>query len=157
MLFKKELTKKYINLLLSYCKPNLKCLFVLHPVTETFLKSQDLLEQIENNPNIITIPKIPYAAFMKILLKCEFIATDGGGNQQEAYYLGKPCILLRKYTEQIEGLHSNAVLAKDDPKIVKDFLENYKSKASKRIILETPPSKIIVDTILATLNEKKYQ
>lgn len=148
MIFKKELTKKYINLLLSNCNPNLKCVFVLHPVTETFLRSQNMLEEIKKNPNIITIPKIPYTQFMKILLKSEFIATDGGGNQQEAYYLGKPCILLRKYTEQIEGLYSNAVLARDDLNIVKDFLANYKSKNSKRITLNTPPSKIIVDTIL---------
>ncbi len=149
MLFKKDLTKKYIDLLLSKCSPDFKCVFVLHPVTETFLKNQNLLKQIKENPNIITIPKIPYAEFMKILSKSEFIATDGGGNQQEAYYLGKPCILLRKYTEQIEGLYTNAVLAKDDPKIVKDFLAKYKSKESKRIVLKTPPSQIIVNTLLS--------
>ncbi len=148
MIFKKELTKKYINLLLSKCSPNLKCVFVLHPVTETFLRSENMLEEIKKNRNIITIPKIPYSEFMKILLKSEFIATDGGGNQQEAYYLGKPCILLRKYTEQIEGLYSNAVLAKDDPNIVKDFLANYKKKITKKVTVKSLPSKIIVDTIL---------
>lgn len=154
MIFKKELTKKYINLLLSNCSPNLKCVFILHPVTETFLKSQNMLEEVKNNPNIITIPKIPYAQFMKILQKCEFIATDGGGNQQEAYYLGKPCILLRKYTEQIEGLYSNAVLAKDDPNIVKDFLKNYKKKISKKVTIKSSPSKIIVDTMLKNFKSK---
>ncbi len=148
MLFKKQVTKKYLNLLIPYAKSNLKCVFVLHPLTENFLKAENLLDKIKKNPNIIILPRIPHAEFMKILSRCEFIATDGGSNQQEAYYLGKPCILLRKYTEQIEGLYSNAVLAKDDPNIVKNFLANYKSKNSKRVFLRTPPSKIIVDTLM---------
>lgn len=149
MLFKKGLTKKYLNLLFSYAKNNLKCIFVLHPITENFLKNEKLLEQIKRNPNILIVPRISYIEFMKILSKCEFIATDGGSNQQEAYYLGKPCLLLRKYTEQIEGLDSNATLAKDDMEIVSNFLANYKSKVSKRITLKTPPSKIVVDTVIS--------
>ncbi len=148
MIFKKELSKKYINLLLSFASPDMKCVFVLHPLTENFLKSQNMLEQIKKNPNIITVPRIPYLKFMKILSRCEFIATDGGTNQQEAYYLGKPCLLLRKYTEQVEGLDSNATLAKDDMQIVSNFLQNYKSKVSKKVTLKTPPSKIVVDKIL---------
>ncbi len=148
MMFKKELAKKYLNLLLSFAKKDMKCLFVLHPITEKFLKNENLLEQIKKNQNIITVPRIPYLEFMKVLSKCEFIATDGGSNQQEAYFLGKPCLLLRRYTEQIEGLYSNATLAKDDLNIVEDFLLNYKKKISKRISVKVLPSKIIVDTIL---------
>ncbi len=148
MLFKKELAKRYINTLLSFAKPNMKCLFILHPLTENFLRGENMLEQIKKNPNILTVPRIPYIEFMKILSECEFIATDGGSNQQEAYYLGKPCLLLRKYTEQIEGLYSNATLAKDDLNIVRDFLENYKKKISKRVIVKLLPSKIVADTLL---------
>lgn len=148
MLFKKELAKKYINLLLSCAGKNMKCLFVIHPITERFLKNENMLEQIKKNQNIITVPRVPYLEFMKILSKCEFIATDGGTNQQEAYYLGKPCLLLRKYTEQIEGLDSNATLAKDDMEIVRNFLTNYKSKVSKRVTLKVSPSKIVVNRIL---------
>lgn len=151
MLFKKKLSKEYINLLLSFANPDMKCLFVLHPITENFLKNQNLLEQIKKNPNIITVSRIPYLEFMKILSRCEFIATDGGSNQQEAYFLGKPCLLLRKYTEQIEGLHSNATLAKDDLNIVRDFLKNYKNKIRNKISVKVPPSKIVVDTILNNL------
>lgn len=151
MLFKKKLTKMYLNYLLDYAKPNFKCVFVLHPITENFLKSEKLFEQIKKNPNIIILPRIPYAEFMKILSKCEFIATDGGSNQQEAYYFGKPCLLLRKYTEQIEGLHSNAVLAKDDTDIVKDFLINYRKKISQRVVVNPLPSKIIVDYLLKNI------
>ncbi|MBI2085891.1 UDP-N-acetylglucosamine 2-epimerase [Candidatus Daviesbacteria bacterium] len=148
MIFKKELAKKYLNLLLSFANANLKCLFVLHPITENFLKNENMLEQIKKNQNIVTVPRIPYLKFMKVLSKCEFIATDGGSNQQEAYFLGKPCLLLRKYTEQIEGLYSNATLAKDDLNIVEDFLLNYKKKISKKISVKVAPSKIIVDTLL---------
>lgn len=148
MLFKKELAKKYINLLLSFAGKDISCLFVLHPITENFLTNAGMLGQIKKNQNVITVPRIPYLEFMKILSKCEFIATDGGSNQQEAYFLGKPCLLLRKYTEQIEGLYSNATLAKDDLNIVRNFLKNYKKKISKRVTVKIPPSKIVVDAIL---------
>lgn len=150
-MFKKELAKKYLNLLLSFASKDMKCLFVLHPITENFLKSENMLAQIKEDQNIIAMPRIPYLEFMKILSRCEFIATDGGSNQQEAYFLGKPCLLLRKHTEQIEGLHSNATLAKDDLNIVRDFLKNYKKKISNKISVKVPPSKIVVDTILNNL------
>lgn len=148
MLFKKDLAKKYINILLSFAKSDMKCIFILHPLTENFLKGEGMLEQIKKNPNIISVPRIPYIEFMKILSECEFIATDGGSNQQEAYYLGKPCLLLRKYTEQIEGLDSNTVLAKDDINIVQDFLINYKTKISTRVTVKKLPSKIVAETLL---------
>lgn len=148
MLYKKDLSKKYINTLISFANQNLKCIFILHTLTEKFLRDENLLDKIKNNPNIITFPRIPYFEFIKILSKSEFIATDGGSNQDEAYFLGKPCLLLRKYTEQIEGLGLNAVLAKDDINIVKDFLQNYKSKNSKKIVTKILPSKIIVDYLL---------
>lgn len=145
MLFQKKLTIKYINILTNVANSNLKCVFILHPITENFLKKHNLLKQIRNNPNIITLPRIPYLEFMKILNRAEFIATDGGSNQQEACYLGIPCLLLRKYTEQTEGLGINTVLAKDNQKIVRNFLSNYRNLRSKKISVKIPPSRMIVD------------
>lgn len=150
MLFQRNLTKKYIKILTSFAKPNLKCIFIQHFITEKFLKKENLIGEIKKNPNVIVTSRLPYIEFIKVLYRSEFITSDGGGNQQEAYYLGKPCLILRKYTEQIEGLNSNAVLAKDDTNIIENFLENYKSKNSPRVISKTSPSKIIVDHLLET-------
>lgn len=148
MLFQKETTKRYINIITSFASLSLKCVFIMHHVTENFLIKENMINQIRKNPNVIILKRLPYITFQKTLMKCEFIATDGGGNQQEAYYLGKPCLILRKYTEQMEGLNSNAELAKGDIDIIKRFLKNYRSKNSPRISPEVLPSKIIVDFLM---------
>lgn len=148
MMYKKDITKKYIRTLISFAKPQLKCIFILHQLTENFLKEQKLLQEIKENPNIITIPRLPYKEFMKFLTGCEFIATDGGSNQQEAYYLGKPCLILRKYTEQTEGLESNTILASDNISRVHNFLANYKKRKRKIVHVKIAPSMIIADYIL---------
>lgn len=145
MLFKKDLTKKYIDTVSTFAKSGLKCIFILHHVTENFLQNEGILDQIKKNPNIIILRRLPYITFQKVLGKSEFIATDGGSNQQEAFFLGKPCLILRRYTEQIEGLNSNVVLAKDDMSIVKKFLKNYKTKIYPKVKAEVLPSKIVVD------------
>ncbi len=41
----------------------------------------------------------------------EYIATDGGSNQEESCYLGKPYLVLRKETERQEGLGENVSTA----------------------------------------------
>ncbi len=151
VLYKRNLTKKYIKLLTSFAKPEIKCVFVLHQLTENFLKEQNLYKDIHSNANIITAPRLPYLIFLKIMSKAEFIATDGGSNQDEAYFLGMPCLLLREYTEQVEGLGANAVLAKDDLSLVKRFLETYKSKRRKTVSCKTPPSKVITDFLIKNI------
>lgn len=148
MMYKKDITKKYIKTLISFAKPQLKCIFILHQLTENFLKEQKLLQKIKENPNIITISRLPYKEFMELLTGCEFIATDGGSNQQEAYYLGKHCLVLRKYTEQIEGLDSCVVLAKDNLGIVKDFLATYKKRVGKRVAAKPLPSTVVVNYLM---------
>lgn len=149
LIYKKRLTRKYINTLTSLANPNLKCIFILHKLTEDFLKREGLLDKIRANPNVVTVPRLPYFEFMKILSEAEFIATDGGSNQEEAYYIGKPCLILRNVTERIEGLGENAVLAKEvDNNIIRNFVENYKKYKRRSPKISTPPSKIIVDYLM---------
>lgn len=148
MLYKKNLTKKYIEAVTSLANQKLKCVFVLHKLTRNFLKEQNLLDYVKRNPNIMIIPRLPYLEFLKIMDGAEFIATDGGSNQNEAYFLGKPCLLLRKCTEQMEGIGTNIVLAKDNIEIVNNFLLNYKKYKRNKIKLGIKPSTIIADFFL---------
>lgn len=150
LLYKKGVAKKYIKILTSVANADLKCIFVLHKLTEGFLKNQGLLDAIIKNPHIITVPRLPYFEFVKILSQSEFIATDGGSNQEEAYYLGKPCLILRNVTERIEGLKENAILAKGIDSAVKDFLKNYKKFRRNKLKSSISPSKIISDYLNIT-------
>jgi UDP-N-acetylglucosamine 2-epimerase (non-hydrolysing) len=145
-LYNKKLVKILANDLLSFNKEFI-CVFIMHKFTRIIFERMGLLEQLEKNTNIIVSPRLPYIEFMKLLDKCEFIMTDGGGNQQETFYLGKPCLILRKYIEGNEGVGKNMVLSKHDPKIIKDFFSSYKEYKKERIIPTISPSKIVADYI----------
>lgn len=94
------------------------------------------------------IPRLDYLNFIQLIKRTEFIATDGGSNQEEAYYLGKPCLILRDRTERIEGLGKNSVLCKGQENIIQYFLKNYKNFKREKIKSSIRPSKIIVNYLM---------
>ena len=148
ILFKKNFTKGIIKIFSEYTSSNLACVLVLHKLTKDFLRKEGLLEKIQRNKNFILVPRMPYAQFMKLTTKAEFIATDGGSNQEEAYYMGKPCLILRDVTERIEGLGKNALLSHGKENVIRAFLKNYKKYERKPVAYIIPPSKIIVDYLV---------
>lgn len=148
-LFNKQDTKKIIRLIIKHADKNLKCLFVMHHLTWDYLsRDKKFFNSIKKNKNVILSPKLDYISFVHTLSKAEFIATDGGSNQEEAYYLGKPCLILRNNTERIEGLGENAVLSRGDPGVITGFLENYKSLEKARVRIKKAPSKVITDFLM---------
>jgi len=82
---------------------------------------------------------------MALLKDAEFIVTDGGSNQEELYYMGKPCLLIRNYTERMEGLNRNVVLSKNNKRSIRKFIENYETYIQPSVHVTVPPSTIIVD------------
>lgn len=54
--------------------------------------------------NVHFSPLCPYIEFIQLLANSKYLVTDGGSIQEESLALKKPCILLRKRTERIEGL-----------------------------------------------------
>lgn len=123
------------------------CLFVMHKATEVALIKYKLIDLIKNNPNIVITPRLPYFDFVKVLGEAEFVVSDGGGNQQESYYWGKPLLILRNVTEGTEGVNENAILVKGDFTKIADFMGNYKLYKKPRVVLVKKPSKIIVDWV----------
>lgn len=124
---------------------NIPCLFVLHKSTELALLRYGMLDEIKANKNIIITPRLPYYDFIKVLGKAEFIISDGGGNQQECYYWGKPILIIRNVTEGSEGLGENALLMGKDFTNISNFIENYDKYQRPRISIERRPSTIIAD------------
>ena len=148
ILFKKDVSKKIIYTIHKFAKKNLKCVFVMHKLTENFLKEEGLYSHIINNPNIILLPRTPYLEFINTIKRAEFLLTDGGSNQEESYYLGKPTLILRNFTERTEGLGQNILLMKENFSTLKYFLKNYQK--FKRTEIDKPkklPSEIIIDKI----------
>lgn len=70
----------------------------LHPRTAQRLKDF----QIDVPPQIRVIEPAPYLAMLYLLQHCDFVVTDSGGLQKEAYFSGKPCCVVRDETEWME-------------------------------------------------------
>jgi UDP-N-acetylglucosamine 2-epimerase (non-hydrolysing) len=123
----------------------IKCVFILHGNTVHSLKNQSLYKSITNNKNIFLLERVPYFKFMKILKKAKFLVTDGGSNQEEAFYMGLPTFLIRECTERIEGINSNVLLGGKNMIALKKFFKNYNKFKKSPIKNVNSPSKIIVD------------
>ena len=87
-----------------------KCVLLLHKITENTLIKYELMKELKANDNIIMIPRVEYFDFMKLLEHSQFVITDGGSNQEELFYMRKPCLILRTVTERNEGIGVNARL-----------------------------------------------
>jgi len=126
-----------------------KCrlLFILHPSTEARLRRYGLLEALTRQGNIELRPRYSYLDFFPLLRSAEFVVTDGGSIQEESYYLGIPCLLMRKASERPEGLGHNALLSRYDPALIEDFAANYRRYRQPPPKGDEGPSKIIVEAL----------
>jgi UDP-N-acetylglucosamine 2-epimerase (non-hydrolysing) len=120
-------------------------LFIRHPATGLQLEKLGLESRLADNPNIRLLPRLEYLPFIKAVRGAEFVVSDGGGNQVELSYLGKPTLIFRDEVEQREGLGENAVLSRLDPEIIRDFVANYRQHAREPHLPEHSPTATIVD------------
>lgn len=124
-------------------------LFVLHIPTTNNLKAFGLYDRLEKNPNIDLRPRYDYFGFITLLNKSRFLITDGGSNQEESYYMGLPCLLLRKTTERIEGLNSNVILSGYNLSKIEAFIDSLELLKRPSAKNDFSPSKLVVDKLLA--------
>ena len=66
----------------------------LHPRTNKFID-----EKWMHNPVIKFFPPVGYFDMLALESNARLILTDSGGIQREAYFIGAPCVILRKETE----------------------------------------------------------
>lgn len=126
---------------------SVKVLFILHLPTKLKLKEFDLYHRLKENKNIEPRPRYDYFQFIRLTQESEFIMTDGGSNQEENYFLGKPCLLLRNTTERKEGLGKNVIISHFNSETIDEFAQNYKKYETRPIFMTISPSDIIIDNI----------
>ncbi len=73
----------------------------LHPRTKS------VLDQIIIPDNIEITPPVSYLKMLTLTSNAHRVLTDSGGLQKEAYWFGKPCVILREETEYPETLENN--------------------------------------------------
>ena len=120
-------------------------LFIQHPATQLQLDKLALRGRLARNDRISLLPRLEYLPFLKAIRSAQFVVTDGGGNQEELSYLGKPTLILRDETERHEGIGENAVLAGLDHEQIRAFVRAYASYARPEALPPGSPSTVIVD------------
>ena len=111
---------------------NEKIILPLHPRTKKMMPitlGEYFSDEIFNNPNIIIIDPVSFLDMIYLEMNSKLIVTDSGGVQKEAYFLNKPCVILRPQTEWVEIVESgNArIVDADIDRIlssVNDYLKN---------------------------------
>ncbi len=147
-LFNEQLTRTLVARVLQKADTT-PCVLVLHELTKVTLEKYGLLTSILAHKGVHAVPRLPYVDFMRVLSGADFLVTDGGSNQEESYYMGKPCLVLRKKTERIEGLGENVVLSMCDMEIIGEFLEDPSKYARAKIVPTEKPSSIIAEHLMA--------
>lgn len=98
--------------------------FILHPVTKKKLQDSHWNKTLTDS-GVELVDRMDYVQFTRLMLGADFLITDGGSNQEEASYIGLPTLIMRRSTERVEGIDSNALLSDLDPEKIHNFLENY--------------------------------
>lgn len=124
-------------------------IFVLHPPTELVLRKNGGYRRLAEHPAITLRPLLPHAEFVGLLDGADFVVTDGGSIQEECFYLGRPCLLMRMKTEREEGLGANALLSRFDDHIIAGFVDDWASYRREPSLGGESPLEAIAERILA--------
>jgi UDP-N-acetylglucosamine 2-epimerase (non-hydrolysing) len=138
--------KKYTS------EKNIKVIFPIHlnPIVRENVK-----KIIKNDTNIILTEPLEYLEFISLMDGCHYIMTDSGGIQEEAQYLKKTILILRKTTERPEAIkNGTAILVGTEEDKVYNAMKELEKNMYKNIIKDKNPfgdgfaSEKIVDFIL---------
>ncbi len=135
-----------LDQLLKMASPQLQLVFIAHEITSQELSRDEHSVGLIHSKDVLIIKRLPFDDFVGLMRKSEFVITDSGGNQEEVFYLGVPCFILRKVTERTEGLGKNVVLAGTSfEKSLTSFVHDYEKYRSGPLVLSSSPSKIVVN------------
>lgn len=120
--------------------------WVLHPQTRVKLEQDGSMAEF-TSLGVQFLDRLPFTVFIKLLGEAAFVISDGGSNQEECFYLGKPCLILRDETERREGLGQSCVLARFDNETIHSFLYAPEIFQQPPKWPERSPSEVIMDAI----------
>lgn len=146
-IFSRHKLAKIVDVL-SQVSTEIPLLFILHKPTAKKLEQFGLRTILEQSANIELRPRYSYFQFMKLTKAATAVITDGGSNQEECFYLGKPCLIMREATERQEGIGHNAALVGYDIDTIKDVLRRLPEQTPVSDSSGISPSRIIVDTLV---------
>ncbi|MDP8911028.1 MAG: UDP-N-acetylglucosamine 2-epimerase (non-hydrolyzing) [Actinomycetota bacterium] len=88
-------------------------IFPAHP------RTRDVIEHaaIELAPSVHMVEPVGYLDMLALVSHARAVVTDSGGLQKEAYWLGVPCVTLRRSTEWVDTVRvgANVLVDPEDP------------------------------------------
>ena len=115
-----------------------KLVMPLHPRTAKqmqMLLTPALHEAIQTSPNLLLLPPVSFLEMTALEQHTKLVITDSGGVQKEAYFFGKPCLILRAETEWIEIVEQGAALLCDaDPTRISDGYTWFEAQPARSFI-----------------------
>ncbi|MEZ4935983.1 MAG: UDP-N-acetylglucosamine 2-epimerase (non-hydrolyzing) [Crocinitomicaceae bacterium] len=111
----KENINSIFESLLEIAESNrLQVVLPIHPRTQKCFDQwveSKLKDHIRSSAFFKMIPPVSFLEMILLENHCRMIVTDSGGVQKEAFFLNKPCIVLRDETEWVELVENgNAIL-----------------------------------------------
>ena len=93
----------------------------IHPRTRNVLAQRGI-----HPHQIMLIEPVGYLQMLWLLKHCALVATDSGGVQKEAFFMGKACVTLREQTEWVEliAVGANELVGADKLKILDAVMRN---------------------------------
>ena len=83
-----------------------RIVFPMHPRTAAVLQSD--LSDWRPAANLMLTPPLGYLQMLALIQGANWVLTDSGGLQKEAFFLNCPCVTLRDETEWLETLQDDA-------------------------------------------------
>ncbi len=135
-----------LKVIYNHASPQTPVVFTKHSTTWQKITSYGFEHYLEKD-GLTVIPKQPYFDYMEIVRNSDYIVTDGGGLQEDAFFLGIPTIVHRKRTERQDGIGFNAELSGLETEKVVSFLTHHKDKKEfTRTVEGFSPSEVVTDT-----------
>ena len=130
-------------------------IFPVHPRTHKALISNE----IRFTDRIKVVGPLGYFDMVVLEENARLIATDSGGVQREAYFLGIPCLTLRDETEWIATIKSgwNKLVGADYKKIISNWFSFMPHSARPLIFGDGLAGQKIADIIGSATNKSSLQ
>lgn len=120
----------------------------IHPRTADRLRAFDDTDWAADQVRLID--PVGYAEFLTLLADASAVATDSGGVQREAAYLGTPCVTLRDRTEWRETVRDgHNVLAGTDPADITAAVDEAVGEQSRDADVPTGAAAAVVRALTA--------
>lgn len=107
---------------------NIQMVLPLHPRTASKIAkaNKESIKKVQSNPKFKIIEPVGFLEMVLLEKHAKLIMTDSGGVQKEAFFMKKPCVILRPETEWVEIVNSGcAILAGSEPSMIKNGFKNF--------------------------------